>query len=590
MNSEPRYCLHVCPCEVRDDSPPNMQLRPVWRSALRTMIEQAIVLADRSSAQQSTLPGRSGPVHLKGTSGVGGVQDLWKSLPVSSGLVNRLSGRHNVYHGANRLSAIRPSSSVSSGQNMRQSSHVLVVDLDGTLITTDTLHEAAWRALRTAPGRLFVACLRFATHWDRAQLKTDVLDAAGLPNVRTLPYRQSVLDLIASYRADGSRVVLATGATRRIADLVAEHLGEFSAVLATDNENFTARRKLTGLKAYLGDTAFAYVGDSRADIPLWEASDRAMIVTRSERLIRTLRGAGRELEVLEPASGTSPAAVARLLRVHQWTKNLLVFVPVIAAHMVLNPSVILRSALMAIAFSLTASGIYVINDLCDIEADRLHPSKRNRPLAAGLIPIGTALPVALLSTAAGLAISMGLGVQPALVLLTYSVLSLAYSIRLKRVLVLDVVTLAMLYSLRVVAGAAATAIVLSPWLIELMIFEFLGLALIKRSLELRSAQSAPPARGYRLEDHSSVRSLGMSATLLGVLVVALYINDPGTVAMYRHPQYLWAVTPLMLYWTGRLWLLEGRGIIDDDPVIFVIRDRVSMMIALATLAVVVAAI
>lgn len=466
---------------------------------------------------------------------------------------------------------------------------VLVVDLDGTLVATDTLLESIVRGLRRSPISLALAFARFATSGDRALLKARVAEAAGAINPAALPYRQVVLDRVTTAHAAGTETILATGAHVSIARAVSEHLGVFSRICATETLNMTGRNKLERIRAEVGDRPFEYIGDSHADVPVWAGSAKSVVVEPNAALRRRVLEVAPQAEVLTSPQPSRVMAVLKQLRVHQWTKNGLVLIPLLASHRITEWDLVLRSLATVLAFSLVASAIYVMNDAVDVEADRLHHSKRTRPMAAGTVSVPLAAVLVALCLSAGFGIALALGMSLARVLAGYAFLSLAYTFRLKRTVVLDVVVLATLYCFRIVAGGAATGIDLSPWLYAFMIFHFFGLALVKRSMELARLTQDVPGRGYRAEDRPAVRSLGSASTLIGVLVFSLYVNESSTQLLYPNRSVLWLAVPLMLYWSSRLWLLENRNAIGDDPLVFVITDRVSLGTVILVAAIVAAA-
>lgn len=302
-----------------------------------------------------------------------------------------------------------------------------------------------------------------------------------------------------------------------------------------------------------------------------------------------------------PEQAPAPAAarpglrsLLRALRVHQWAKNLLLFVPLVAAHRVLEPSRVVQALLAFVSFSLCASSVYVVNDLMDLEADRVHPSKRRRPFASGELPVRAGLWLAPLLLGAGAAVALALLPLPFAALLgAYFATTLAYSLYLKQVLMLDVLVLAGLYTVRIFGGSLAVGVPTSSWLFTFSMFLFLSLALVKRLSELRrlrlSQQAAAPRRGYRAEDYEQLGSLGVASGWLSVLVLALYITSREVTVLYRHPERLWLLCPLMLYWLGRVWLLAHRGEVDEDPLVFALKDKVSYGVGLLCAAVVVVA-
>lgn len=279
-------------------------------------------------------------------------------------------------------------------------------------------------------------------------------------------------------------------------------------------------------------------------------------------------------------------AVVRALRLHQWTKNALVFLPVVAGHRLREPETLLHAGIAFLAFGLVASGVYVTNDLRDVEADRLHPHKRLRPFASGALSTGVGVALAPLLFAAAWAIALPLPLSFSLLVAGYLAAALAYSFGLKRQPIADVLVLAILYTIRIFAGAAATGIVVSEWLATFSMFLFLSLAFLKRSSELVSSGGALPGRGYQRADGELVFTMGIGSGYLSVLVLALYVSSPDVRSVYTHPHVLWALCPLLLYWISRLWLLVRRGEMHHDPLVFAMRDLPSYGVAAASAAVI----
>ncbi|MEP6510818.1 MAG: UbiA family prenyltransferase, partial [Dokdonella sp.] len=270
------------------------------------------------------------------------------------------------------------------------------------------------------------------------------------------------------------------------------------------------------------------------------------------------------------------------LRVHQWPKNALVFVPLGAAHLAFAPKAVISALIAFLAFSLCASGAYVLNDLFDLEADRHHPRKRLRPFACGSLSILSGLVASALLTLAAFAVASALSPRFMGVLLVYAMITLAYSLRLKRAVILDVVTLAVLYTTRIIGGAVAIAVPTSLWLLAFSMFLFLSLAIVKRYAEVHriaaTSETKVAGRGYTVDDLPLIQSLGMATGYLSVLVLAFYINSTKSTELYRHHHVLWLLTPLLLYWISRVWLLARRGGMHDDPVVFALTDKVSLAV------------
>ena len=456
----------------------------------------------------------------------------------------------------------------------------LCVDLDGTLVRTDMLHETTLQLLKASP--LDLARLPGWLKQGKASLKHRIAQRLSL-DVAHLPYRAEVLALIDEARAHGRPVVLATAAAPQIAQAVADHLGVFDQVISSDDRtNLSAHRKAERLVAAFGEGGFDYVGNGRADLPVWRKARCAIVVSRSARLHARAVEQGRTVQrVSDPDAGLGPWL--RCLRPHQWLKNLLVFLPMITAQKIGDPAALGAALLGFVAFSLAASFGYLVNDLLDLGADRRHVRKRKRPFAAGELPIAGGVALALALLAGALAIAAVLPALFAPVLIVYLVLTLAYSLRLKRQVVVDVILLAGLYTLRIIAGAVATAIVPSFWLLAFSMFIFLSLALVKRYSELQLAtdqKAVLAGRGYMSADLPVLMALGTGSGLMAVMVLALYIDSPTVGARYGEPVWMWLVPPVMLYWVTRLWMKTHRGEVHDDPVVFAARDRQSLIVAL----------
>ncbi|OZI62976.1 UbiA family prenyltransferase [Bordetella genomosp. 11] len=461
---------------------------------------------------------------------------------------------------------------------MAKIDNCIVVDLDGTLVMTDMLVENLFLFLRTYPWRVFSL---FA--WllkGKAYFKSRLADAV-LPPTERLPYNEALLVWLDQRRRAGARLVLATASDHRIAQRVADHLRIFDTVLGSQpHVNLSARRKREALVGLYGERGFEYIGNSAADLKVWDAASLIHVVNPERGVLSAARKLGDIGEVFDSRPGYLKA-VLKALRVHQWAKNLLLFVPLLASHRLFEMALTMRGALGFLAFSLCASSVYLLNDLLDLQDDRQHRTKRFRPLAAGTLPIvhGLVLMPALLAAALLIAL-LWLPLSFLAVLAGYYLLTLAYSLRLKRVVMLDVVTLAMLYTVRVFAGAAAMSLVTTFWILAFCIFIFLSLAFVKRYTELREARQKgkmdkSAGRGYYPSDFELLASLGGSSGYISVLVLALYINDASFGSLYRRPEWMWAACPLLLYWLSRVWLLAHRGEMHDDPIVFALRDRTS---------------
>jgi 4-hydroxybenzoate polyprenyltransferase len=458
----------------------------------------------------------------------------------------------------------------------------LAVDLDGTLVRTDTLHENLLVLFKQAPWLLLLLPLWVLR--GKAFFKAEVARRASLDAAR-LPYNEELLAFLHEEKARGRRLVLATAADRRIADAVAAHLGLFSDVYASDGTlNLSGARKLARLRETLG--TFDYAGNDGVDVPLWRESRRVVVVHAPAGVLRRARGLGREVHRVFERPRVGPRVWVKALRVHQWAKNALVFVPVLAAHKALEPGLLLKAVLGFAAFSLCASSVYVLNDLLDLDSDRRHPTKCKRPFAACTLPVSTGVVLAPALLLAGAAVCLLLPPAFSALLATYYALTLAYSLRLKQVVMLDVLVLAGLYTVRIFGGSLAVGVPTSSWLMMFSMFMFLSLALVKRLSEVRrlrlTNETSAHGRGYLAQDYEQLASLGAAAGQVSVLVLALYITSKEVTVLYTHPERLWLLCPVMLYWVGRVWVLAHRGLVNEDPLVFALRDRVSYAVGLVS--------
>lgn len=452
----------------------------------------------------------------------------------------------------------------------------LVSDLDGTLVRTDTLWESLFTLAREQPLGLLRAA--FALPKGRAAFKARIARLIQ-PDASSLPLNAELVNWLRDQSAAGRHLVLATASDGKIAQLIADRVGLFDEVLASDGQrNLKGPNKATVLVERFGRGGFDYVGDSRADLPVWSAARRAIVVGGPG----LAKAAGRVTEV-ERVFAQPPRfpVLRRALRLHQWAKNVLVFLPLLAAHQVDDGSSLVAALLAFLAFGLTASAVYLLNDLLDLGADRRHPTKCRRPFAAGDLPLAWGLlmtPLLLLGATAIclLWLPLAFGV----VLAGYFLLTSAYSLDFKRRPILDVMTLASLYTLRVIAGGAAVSIWPSFWLLALSLFVFLSLALVKRYAELdglrQRGELTSAGRGWHVDDLHLVGALGAASGIAAVLVLALYIDSETARRLYQLPEALWLLTPIVLYWVSHIWFKTHRGEMHEDPVVFAFRDRVSL--------------
>lgn len=451
----------------------------------------------------------------------------------------------------------------------------LCVELDGALVTTDTLWEGLVLLLRRRPWLALLAPLWMLG--GRARLRRAVAEHAEL-DPASLPYRHELLEALRASRERGRRLVLATRADRKVAEDVARHLALFDAVHASDGiHHLDARAKRDALRAAYGEGGFDFVSGSRRDAPTFGAAARGYLVGASRRSAAFARKDGRVTLV---SRGPSTArALVKELRVHQWAKNALVLLPVLLAPGLPSLALLARGLLALVAFSLCASAGYVFNDLLDLEADRAHATKCQRPFASGALPVAAGPPLFAVLLVASFGLSLTLlprGFCAMLVL--YFAGTLSYSLYFKRLLLLDVLVLAGLYTHRILSGGVATGVRISAWLLGFSMFLFTSLAFAKRYVELLPLAKGDRIknRGYQRTDLEMVGSMGTASGYIAALVFMLYVESSAVRTSYREPRLLWFVLPVLLYWLGRIWILAGRGQMQDDPVKFAVKDRHSL--------------
>lgn len=464
------------------------------------------------------------------------------------------------------------------------------MDLDGTLVRSDLLIETAFSELGRRPLSLFG--MLSALRRGKAALKHRLCESVDF-DPAALPYDEEVLARIRQARADGRPVYLASASNGRLVEAVAGHIGMFSGWFASDETNNLARNeKARRLVEAFGAQGFDYIGNDAADLPVWERAATAIAVRAPSSVARRLKTIAADVEHLHHERPTW-RTWARLIRVHQYAKNALVFLPLLAAHK-FEWSAFGQAGVAAVAFCLCASGVYVLNDLVDLQEDRRHRTKCDRPLASGAIPLMHGLvAVPLLLLAAAL---VAWSVSPAFlgVLLGYFAITTAYSFFLKRKMLIDVMTLATLYSVRVFGGAVAIDVVVSQWLLAFCMSLFVSLALMKRYVELAARSDAnmpdPSNRDYRTGDLGGVSALAAASGFNAVTVFALYISRDTVHLLYSRPEILWLVCPLLIYWIGRALMLAHRRQMDDDPVVFALKDRTSLVTMAAAVALILLAI
>lgn len=460
---------------------------------------------------------------------------------------------------------------------------IVITDLDGTLIRTDMLIECLLKVLRR-PG-LWIKVIKWALE-SRGRLKFELAKHIDI-DVTLLPYNQEVVDFLQEAKVAGARIVLATASTQNVADNIANHLGIFDEVLASSSTlNLKGRCKASAITERFRSGSVAYIGNDHSDVHVWNVVDEVYVVNANRSLSAFVMKSYDNANQLGQQRQIQPSVVLKAIRIHQWVKNTLLFTPLMAAHKLFDLPSLLACAYSFVAFGLVASSVYVLNDLLDLDDDRRHQTKRRRPFASAALPISFGLALAPLLLIGGIVLSLATQNQLFTgVLLCYYISTLFYSIDLKKRPIVDVTVLAGLYTIRIVAGAVATQTPLSFWFVTFSFFLFTSLAYVKRASELISTQNLDSqehirGRGYIGSDISLVNSIGPASGVMSCLVLALYLNDPRTVTLYRSPQLLWLVCPIVLYWISRVWLRTFRGQMPDDPIVFAIKDRLSWVLVI----------
>ena len=471
---------------------------------------------------------------------------------------------------------------------------IVVVDMDRTLLAVDMTLESVLGLAGRQPLKIF-SMIGWAMS-GRATLKARLAEDV-MPDVALAPANPEVVAYLEAKKADGAFLVLASASNQKVVQAVADRFGFFDAVHgATAENNFKGSAKAEFLNATYGKRGYTYLGDSPSDLKVWSQAAKAVTVGTPKSIREQAAKAAPEHEHLDVASrdtGTYVRKLIKTLRPHQWSKNVLIFVPLIAAQLFTTGNII-AAGLAFLAFSLTASSVYVLNDMVDLDADRAHPRKQKRPFASGIVPVKDGFLLGPLLLLASFAIAVAF-LPPlfVLVLAGYYALTTSYSFFLKKKIMVDVFTLAALYTVRIIAGGAATDIPMSPWLIGFSIFFFLALAIAKRLGELvaviQKDKGRASKRDYSAVDLGMVQSLGAAAGYASILILILYFSSPEATELYTHPEVPWGVSPLLLFWVSRMFVIANRGEMDDDPIVFAAKDRTSMAVGALCVAVVLVA-
>ncbi len=468
----------------------------------------------------------------------------------------------------------------------------LVLDLDGTLVTVDTLHESFflflkrnWRAAWRTP---------FWTLSGRAVVKEKLATVVTEEDVEAFPINAELLAFSQREAERGREIVLASAADRSVAEKVAKRFPFITRVVSSDGRNNLRGAAKAEALAELYPQGFVYAGDSTPDVHVWRRAEGAIVASRSPRVLERAREATHVLATF-PRRALGFSGLRRALRLHQWAKNALVFVPLALGGKLLDPHAWIAAAQAFLAISLLASATYLLNDLWDIPEDRQHWTKRHRPLASGELSIGLGIALIALFGLGAFGLAFAAGTGCAEMLLVYLTLSLAYSFRLKREPIIDVFALAALFTMRLALGVVVTGVTFSPWLLVFSMFIFLSLSLAKRQTEIvrmvEHGKQSTVGRGYKASDAPLVLGMGVASMVATVLIMVIYlIEDAFPKGIYHHPLFLWCFAPIIFLWLSRIWLKCHRGELNDDPVAFALKDKTSLLYAAAMACVFLAAL
>jgi 4-hydroxybenzoate polyprenyltransferase len=455
----------------------------------------------------------------------------------------------------------------------------LVVDLDGTLAKVDTLHEGLAALLCRQPWNAVMLLWRLMIH-GRVAMKA-YLAGHGAIDVGLLPLRTDFVAWLEEQARTGRPLHLVSAADQRTVEAVAKRLKVFTSWRGSaGTENLKGEIKAAYLVKTFPD-GFTYAGDSAADLAVWRAAKGIVLVNASPSVARRAAGLGKPIEARFERKVKPVKALFKEFRLHQWSKNILVFLPILLAHHFTDTHAWLHVLYAFLALGILASATYIVNDLYDLEADRRHATKRHRPLASGALGVAPACSLVPFMLAAGFALAWKASLSAVIVLAVYLVLTLAYSFRLKRVPLLDTAVIGLLFTLRIVMGCAAADLLPSPWLLAFSVMLFFSLAMAKRQTEITknaagSGGQSLAGRGYHGSDVLLSLVYGVTSGVASLVILMLYTTNSVATGLYRHPYWLWGIPLLIYLWQMRVWLLAHRGILDDDPIVFALKDRVSL--------------
>jgi 4-hydroxybenzoate polyprenyltransferase len=453
----------------------------------------------------------------------------------------------------------------------------LVVDLDGTLILTDLLHESTIRFFRDQPLRAFRIPIWLSS--GKGYLKDKLAKEVAF-DPALLPFNKPFVNWLKQEKDLGRSLVLCTASDYSYAAAIAKHLPIFDKVMASNEHlNLAGEVKAQTLVMSFGIGQFDYAGNSSTDHAVWKQARNAVVVNAPTSVLHQAKASYTVEKVFDQVR-PSGRVWGKFFRVHQWLKNLLIAVPFLAAHQEITLSSLSTLFFAIVAFSLCASSVYIANDLFDLESDRTHPRKKLRPLASGSIPIALGVAIAPLLLLISAAVALFVGPGFFVWLCVYFLITCIYSWYLKRIVLIDCMTLAMLYTLRIISGASAVNLGLSFWLIAFSVFLFLSLSFVKRYAELISqvnnAAGKAHGRGYFAADASLIQNFGIASGYAAAVVLAFYLNSDVVIKLYKNPEIIWGAVPVLLFWISWMWVQAHRGNMNDDPLVFAVKDGASL--------------
>ncbi|MGB9701961.1 MAG: UbiA family prenyltransferase [Candidatus Kapaibacteriota bacterium] len=457
----------------------------------------------------------------------------------------------------------------------------LVVDLDGTLISTDVLMEQLFILLKRKPYFILHILVWFFQGY--AKLKYEITKRVEL-SPEILPYKEEVINWVKTQKEAGRKIVLATAAQIENAEIIGNYIGIFDEIIATTpNYNLRGNNKRLILNQKFGEKNYDYIGDAYIDLNVWKSARKAILVEPTKDLISRTKQITNVEKVFEPKD-SKISIFLKSIRVNQWLKNFLIFVPVILAHH-FDLITLLQLLISFILFSFVSSAVYLLNDLYDLEADRKHPIKKNRPLASGQMHLSTGLYYSIGFLLVSLTLSyFFLTISFFYILLLYFIANLFYSLYFKYQPIFDIILLSFLYTIRLFAGGFIANVIISEWLISFSLFFFTSLAILKRYAEIKIYEntkiSTPNVRGYNLKDTQFLFTSGIASSITSSLIFILYIQSEKVTKLYTHPQYLIVIAIILILFLLRTWFNVGKDLKTDNPIEMVLSDKINYLLLL----------